>query len=67
MSVRARSTFAIAAVSVISKYRHLAGTPNCANFSCMNSANSGLESVCPERLIENSAGAASSRALARRR
>ena len=43
------------------------GMPYCVSFSCMNSANSGLESVWPERLIENSAGVGLSRSLARRR
>ena len=56
MAARARSTLAMAAVSVISKQMQDGGTPNCAKHSRTMSAKSGLESVCPERLMENSAG-----------
>jgi hypothetical protein len=66
ISVRARSTLAMAAVSVISK-RWTAAARRLGELLLHELGEVGLESVWPERLMENSAGAASSRSLARRR
>jgi hypothetical protein len=45
---RARSTLAIAAVSVISSSSDCGGTPYCASFPARTARTRGSESVCPK-------------------